>query len=197
MSTENDENKTGNAPVRPHVADDIQEYDNPLPRWWVGMFYLCTIFAVGYFAYYHFMGGTSLLAELNQTLTARDEARNLAKDNAEGSPTSAVGVSLEAVLGDPQQISAGKEHFAQNCAPCHGQSGEGLIGPNLTDAFWLHGGKPDDIRRTIAQGVPDKGMIAWESILDAQKIASLTAFIVSIKGTNPPNAKPPQGNEEP
>lgn len=188
MNTPNDDHSK-NAPVRPHVADGIQEYDNPLPKWWVGLFYLCTIFAIAYLAYYHFMGGSSLLDELKSASNSQKAA---------SANTAALAVeSVDALLKDPEQIAGGKEIFQQNCAACHGQQGEGLIGPNLTDKFWIHGGSPEAIRHTITEGVPDKGMIAWQAILSAEKIVSVTAFILSIKGSNPPNAKAPQGNEEP
>jgi cytochrome c oxidase cbb3-type subunit 3 len=102
------------------------------------------------------------------------------------------GTSLE---GNAAAIAAGKETFATNCVPCHGQQGQGIIGPNLTDNYWLHGNTYADIVNTITNGVPDKGMIAWKATLNPEKIRQVAAYVLSLKGTNPPNPKPPQGVE--
>lgn len=96
-------------------------------------------------------------------------------------------------LADENSISIGKNIFSSNCAVCHGQSGEGGIGPNLTDPYWIHGGGIQDIFKLIKTGVPEKGMIAWEKQLKPQNIQQVASFILTLQGTNPPNAKDPEG----
>lgn len=93
-------------------------------------------------------------------------------------------------------VKKGAALFARNCAPCHGEQGQGLIGPNLTDAYWLHGGRTEDIARTLVHGVPKKGMLAWKNILEPEEIGALVAFIQSIQGSDVQQPKAPQGKKE-
>ena len=86
--------------------------------------------------------------------------------------------------------------FSTNCSPCHGKSGEGLIGPNLTDEYWIHGATDKDLVNSIAIGIPEKGMIAWKYRITPNEIGQLVAYLKSIKGTNPINAKSSQGTKE-
>jgi cytochrome c oxidase cbb3-type subunit 3 len=95
----------------------------------------------------------------------------------------------------PEMVTAGQEIYLQNCSACHGSQGEGMIGPNLTDEYWLHGGDVKDIYRVIKYGIPDKGMVPWESNLTPLQISQVANFIASIGGTNPPNSKEPQGEK--
>ena len=96
---------------------------------------------------------------------------------------------------DPAVIAAGAAIFKTACAACHGEKGEGLVGPNLTDEFWLHGGTAKDIFKTIKYGVPDKGMIAWEKTMRPKQIADIANFILSLQGSKPAGAKGPQGTK--
>jgi cytochrome c oxidase cbb3-type subunit 3 len=98
---------------------------------------------------------------------------------------------------DASVLSSGKSIFQQKCAPCHGDKGQGVVGPNLTDDFWLHGGKITDVFKVIKYGVPTTAMAAWQTQLTPQQISDVANFIKSINGTNPPGAKAPQGNKEP
>jgi len=95
---------------------------------------------------------------------------------------------------DRTMMTAAGSTFASKCSPCHGKRGEGTIGPNLTDEFWLHGGTPTQVFRTITEGVPSKGMIAWKTQLGAGEILAMAAYVGSLAGTEPPNPKPPQGD---
>jgi cytochrome c oxidase cbb3-type subunit 3 len=97
---------------------------------------------------------------------------------------------------DPENAYIGRIHYMYFCTPCHGQKGGGLIGPNLTDDYWLHGGQSADIARTIINGVPPRGMISWKYQLSPKEVGELVAYINSIRGSNPPNAKVPQGIKE-
>jgi mono/diheme cytochrome c family protein len=96
-------------------------------------------------------------------------------------------------LSDVTSLSAGKNIYTTNCATCHGQAGEGGIGPNMTDDYWLHGGGINNIIRTIERGVPAKGMIPWRGVLKPEQILQVASYLLTLRGTNPPNAKAPQG----
>jgi len=93
-------------------------------------------------------------------------------------------------------VSAGQSIYTANCVACHGDKGQGVVGPNLTDEFWLHGGKISNIFKTIKYGVPDKGMISWEKTLSPKQIADVSNYIISLKGSKPANGKAPQGDQE-
>jgi cytochrome c oxidase cbb3-type subunit III len=198
-----------------HDYDGIREYDNPLPRWWLWLFYGTIVFAALYFPYYLFGLGPSSAEMYRQELTeARQQYPQLAPaapavaavpgatgaapagsdDHAHAAAPSFADPTM---VGNKAAIAEGKEIFALNCKPCHGEQGQGIIGPNLTDSFWLHGNRFEDIVSTITNGVPDKGMIAWKATLNPQKINQVAAFVMSIRGTNPPNPKPPQGDKLP
>ncbi|MCX7729434.1 MAG: cytochrome c, partial [Bacteroidia bacterium] len=96
-------------------------------------------------------------------------------------------------LTDPAEINQGKEIFITNCITCHGKEAQGGAGPNLTDEYWLHGGGIKNIFKVIKYGVPAKGMIAWETQLSPKQIQQVASYILTLKGTNPPGAKEPQG----
>lgn len=100
------------------------------------------------------------------------------------------------VAEDDANKAKGKLLYKSYCAACHGVEGQGTVGPNLTDEYWLHGGNTSDIATSIIYGVPEKGMISWKSQLTPVQVGELISFISSIKGTNPNNAKAPQGKKE-
>jgi mono/diheme cytochrome c family protein len=99
------------------------------------------------------------------------------------------------VSSESTTIEKGKQLFQSNCASCHRNDGGGTIGPNLTDEFWLHGGESEKIYSTIQSGVASNGMPAWANILTSDNIKDVTAYVVSLQGTNPPDAKAPQGEK--
>ncbi|HLW50654.1 MAG TPA: cytochrome c, partial [Sphingobacteriaceae bacterium] len=99
------------------------------------------------------------------------------------------------VDNSPAVIEAGFAIYTQNCAVCHGAVGEGGIGPNMADDYWIHGGEIEDIFRIVKYGVIDKGMIPWEQSLTPMQIAEVSNYILTLRGTNPPDAKEPQGDK--
>jgi cytochrome c oxidase cbb3-type subunit 3 len=98
-----------------------------------------------------------------------------------------------ALTRDSKALAAGKQLFVSTCAPCHRPDGGGLIGPNLTDDYWLHGGSITEIHHTITYGVLDKGMPNWGKMLRAEQVADVAAYVYTLHGSNPPEPKPPQG----
>ncbi len=104
--------------------------------------------------------------------------------------------TLLKVANNEDSIELGKKLFTINCIACHRQNGAGGIGPNLTDDYWLHGGSKLEIAKTISFGVAGKGMISWKSLFNPEQVGQLTAYVYSLKGTNPENAKQPQGVKE-
>ncbi|AKU92986.1 cbb3-type cytochrome c oxidase N-terminal domain-containing protein [Vulgatibacter incomptus] len=172
-----------------HDYDGIREYDNRLPNWWLATLFITIVFAFGYWMYYHVLGSGPLqMAEYHAEMDAASaKAATLAASRGE-----ATDESLLAFSKDPAVTAAGAAVFGQSCSACHGASGEGGIGPNLTDDHWIHGGKPTEILKVIREGVAAKGMPSWGPMLGAEKTEQLAAFVVSLKGKNVPG-KGPEG----
>lgn len=174
-----------------HDYDGIRELDNHMPPWLQMIFNATIVFAVVYLLYYHvFDIGPSSAEEYRaelQRAALKKEARLTQAD---------AGITEESVvlLTDASSLQAGKEIFTSRCASCHGMLGEGTtVAPNLTDEYWLHGGRLNDVFRTIKYGVPAKGMIAWQGVLKPLEMQQTASYIMSLQGSNPPNARPPQG----
>ncbi len=173
-----------------HDFDGIQELDNFLPPWWLYLFYFTIIWGIGYFLYYHVLE----MGPLQEEEYALEMKQAEMQYGAPAAPTTpGAGEAALTPLTDEASIASGKAIFLERCMPCHGQFGEGGIGPNLTDKYWLHGGKYSDIVNTITNGVPAKGMIAWGPVLKPEEIQQVASYILTLQGTNPPNAKAPQG----
>lgn len=173
-----------------HSYDGIRELDNNLPPWWKYGFYLSILVAVIYFVHYHITKTGPLQAEEYVTSIKKAEA-----EIEEYMKTSANNVDESTVklLTDPSDVKVGKDLYIANCSPCHGKTGEGTVGPNLTDDYWMHGGGIKDVFRTIKYGWPDKGMKSWKDDFSPMQIAQLTSFLRTFKGTNPTNPKEKQG----
>lgn len=173
-----------------HDYDGIRELDNNLPPWWKYGFYVTIVFACIYLWRFHVSESAPLqLAEYKEQL-ATAEVEVAAYKEKMGN---LVDETNATVLTEAADIASGKSLFTANCAACHGQLGEGGVGPNLTDAYWLHGGSVKDIFKTIKYGWPQKGMKSWEKDFGAKQIQELSSYILTLQGTNPPNAKEKQG----
>lgn len=159
-----------------HEYDGIQEADNALPSWWLYSLVAAMVFSVGYWFYYEGFKAAPGLAEAYYAERAR-EAEQTGAD-----PTDA---ELLAQLGT-NAVAQGQQTFLATCAPCHEAEGQGKIGPNLTDNFWLHGGGPVDVFRTIRDGVPAKGMPAWGPSLGRGGVLKVAAFVLSLRDSNRP-----------
>lgn len=148
-------------------ADGIEEYDNPLPDWWLGLFWFTIIWAIGYTVHYHFIA--------DRSQEARYEAEVAAA--AEMWPEEDAG-SAQFAMTD-EAIQAGQEIYDANCYMCHGTELEGGIGPSFQDDEWIHGNTPEDVIEVITEGVPEKGMLTWGPILGAEKVNQVAAYVLA------------------
>ncbi len=183
-----------NTIVLDHNYDGIRELDNHLPPWWKALFYGCIIWGIGYLIVYHVGGWLPLQTDEYQAEVAAAEVQ-IAKYKASQPTEAAVDVSAMEYSDDADIIAAGKKIFDGQCASCHLADGGGMIGPNLVDEYWLHGGGIQDIYTTIEVGVPEKGMISWKGVLSPEQIKEVSFYIMSIRGTTPANPKAPQGEK--
>ena len=178
-----------------HDYDGIKELDNRIPPWFHAMFWGTIIFSIIYMISYHVIGSGDVQ---ENEYVAEVQAAALERDIL---IRSGAFINEETVKfkSDAATLSSGKEIYDKNCATCHGFKGEGLVGPNLTDKYWVHGGGIKNIFKTIKYGVPQKGMISWESQLAPNKMQEVASYILTLEGTNPPNGKAPEGDvwEEP
>lgn len=173
-----------------HEYDGIRELDNVLPPWWLWLFYGSVAWGIVYLINVHVvdlwpkqekeyaMEMTQAKADLDAYLSAQ---------------AGQVDERSVVLLTDAGGLAQGAGIFKQNCATCHGQLGEGTAGPNLTDVYWLHGGGITEVFTTVKYGVPGKAMKAWKTDLKPLEMQAVASYVLSLQGTNPPNAKAPEG----
>jgi cytochrome c oxidase cbb3-type subunit 3 len=182
-----------------HEYDGIRELDNKLPRWWVYLFYATIIFSVVYMLGYHVVKTEWVKKafplqeeEYNREMTSADAIKK-------ANPEPTVDLATMIPLTDATDLAAGEATYKQICIACHGPQGQGLVGPNFTDEYWIHG---DSITNTISiknlynvvvTGVIEKGMIPYKDQLSPAQIQQVCSYILTMQGTNPPNPKAPQG----
>ena len=182
--------KEEEALVMAHDYDGIHELDNRLPRWWVYGFYFTILFGTVYIYRYH-ISHTAPLPQEELQIAMHDA--EIQKENYLKSAADKVDENTVTLNADPSFVGDGQKLFTTNCAPCHGDKGQGIVGPNLTDDYWLHKGDIKDIFKTIKYGYPEKGMKSWKDDFAPVQIAKIANYIKTLHGTNPPNAKEPQG----
>ena len=178
--------------IEGYEYDGITELDNPCPDWLMYIFYFTVLLTV-FFLGYHFGSNSKnkilelyvkklKVAQAQQTTTVVEQVPEISESE------------LVALLQEPAQLTSGEEIFVDKCALCHGEFGEGLIGPNLIDSYWLHGqGNISDIATTIRSGIPEKGMAAWKDRIPEENILQIAAYIKSLKGAQIENAKKSEG----
>ena len=175
---------TGDVLLSDHEYDNIRELDNNLPKWWVWLFIITIVGSVVYVCYYDvFKFGPSQEQEYKNEVTAA---------GSPGQPSQADAATL-APLSDKASLDAGKEIWMKLCKTCHLEGGQGQIGPNLTDNFSIHGCTYADVVKIITIGAPEKGMISWKAQFTDDQIRKVASYVMTLKGTNPPNPKAPQG----
>jgi cytochrome c oxidase cbb3-type subunit 3 len=173
--------------------DGIRELDNVLPNWWVQILWGTVVFAICYWCYDQvFAASERPVAAYQRERMALAEAE-AEKLKAQGELTDE---RLEAMAKNAAIVAAGKATFTATCAPCHRADAGGQVGPNLTDEYWLHGGKAIQIAADVRNGFVDKGMPAWGPQLGENKVREVAAYVVSLRGSHVPGGKEPQGEKE-
>lgn len=178
-----------------HEYDGIRELDNKLPQWWLYLFYITIIFALVYLVGYQLAGWWP-----SQEGEYKNEMAALAVMKA-SAPKDNVDLETMQPLTGESELAAGKETFDKICATCHGKLGEGIVGPNMTDMYWIHGDSINnrvtirDLFDVVTNGVIEKGMLSYKDQLSPLQIQEVLSYILTLQGTNPPNAKPPQGRK--
>lgn len=176
-----------------HDYDGIHELDNDLPPWWKWMFYISIVFSVVYIWFYHFTPADNPVS-VAEYETEVLEAK-LAREAYLAKAANLIDETNVALATEATELSSGKVLYDQNCKACHGGGGEGGIGPNLTDEYWLHGGDIASVFKTVKYGVPQNGMLPWQDKMTPKQMQEVSSYILSLQGTNPPNAKAPQGEK--
>jgi cytochrome c oxidase cbb3-type subunit 3 len=171
-----------------HSYDGIQEYDNPLPGWWRAVFWATIVFAFAYVALSPFLISTPTEAYRGALAdyVGKKDRRDLADAKSVNETI------LERDAHDPKVVDKGAKIFATRCVACHTEDGHGLIGPNLTDLYQLHGTTRMDIFTTIRGGVAGTPMLAWGEQMPPTDVVAVAAFATTLRGKNIPG-KPPQG----
>jgi len=173
-----------------HDYDGIKELDNNLPPWWVYLFYASIVFGIVYMVRFEVLGAD------NQEMELKKEVAQAKIDIAEYMKTAPDMMDEKTVtlLTDPADLAAGKEIYTTNCAACHRADAGGQIGPNLTDDKWILGGGIKNVFHTLVNGGRDgKGMISWKGTLKPKEMQKVASYILSLKGSNPPDAKAAEG----
>jgi cytochrome c oxidase cbb3-type subunit 3 len=176
-----------------HEYDGIRELDNKLPRWWLYLFYVTIIFAAVYLIGYHVTKWWPLQEDEYQKEMA------IQSDIKKANPQPTVDLATMVPLTAEADLAAGNETFKKICSVCHGPQGQGLVGPNFTDQYWIHGDSITntvsirDLYKVVITGVIQKGMISYKDQLSPLQIQQVLSYILSLQGTTPPNPKAPQG----
>ena len=179
-----------------HELDGIKEYDNPLPGWLMAIWWGAIAFSVLYLAFYALRFGERSMESEYRAETEKALASVQAHFDANPlvPPTAA---ELLAGAADPVVLDRGSGRFAKSCASCHGEKAQGLIGPNLTDDRWIHGGSVEQVFQSIVKGWPAKGMPPWGRAIPPEEISALVSYVRSLQGSAPANAKPAEGDPFP
>lgn len=174
-----------------HNYDGIKELDNHLPPWWKGLFYVTIGYAVIYLLVFHVFDAAPLQEEKYEMEMAEAAALRAAQEE---DLVIDFDESTVTMTEDAAELADGQQFFERQCAVCHKADGGGLAGPNLTDKYWKHGGSMSDVYSVIKNGVQGTAMISWESQLNPIRMRNVASYVLSMQGTNPPGALPPDGD---
>jgi cytochrome c oxidase cbb3-type subunit 3 len=176
-----------------HDVDGIKEYDNPMPGWLMAIWWGSLIFSAAYLIFYALsFGEGSMEAEYRRETQA---ALTAVQAHFDANPIAPPSVAdLLAGAKDAAVLEVGAARFTRSCAACHGAQAQGLIGPNLTDDRWIHGGSVEQIFQSVAKGWPAKGMPPWGRAVRPDELTALVSYVRSLQGSNPPSAKPAEGD---
>jgi cytochrome c oxidase cbb3-type subunit 3 len=174
--------------IKDHEFDGIQEFDNKLPNWWLWTLYGAIAFALAYWIVFHTLAIGTLPRD-------RFAAEMLAAQEAQLARAAAAGLSNETfvMMADmAPRVAEGREIFVKHCVQCHLDDGRGLVGPNLTDGFWIHGCEPMQMYQVVSDGVAAKGMPAWLNQLGPNRVQAVVAYVLTIRDTDV-DGKAPEG----
>ncbi len=172
-----------------HEYDGIVEFDNNPPAWFNLLFYGTVAFAVFYMMYFHVLKiGDLQTAEYDKQMAEAEIVVQKAQERA-------IELAEKPPFTDEANLTMGQNIYMSNCASCHGDKGQGTIGPNLTDDYWLHGGEYKSVFKTIFNGVPEKGMLAWKRSLRPDELRAVASYVNTMKGKNVEGGKAPQGEK--
>lgn len=203
LATRKGESKNTTDQTMGHSFDGIEEYDNPLPKWWFWLFVGTLVFSVGYLILYPGLGNwKGILPGYENGWTGANEwQKEMDKADARFGPIFAkyAAMPVEEVAKDPQALKMGGRLFASNCSVCHGSDAKGAFGfPNLTDKDWRWGGDAETIKASIMNGRHGV-MPAWAEVIGEQGVADVAAFVLtSMDGRSLPEgakADPAKGKE--
>lgn len=181
--------ETENALDLGHDFDGIRELDNRIPPWFNYLFLGTVLFGIIYMLNFHLFETSKLMAaEYLDEMTTAELQKKIALAT-EGT----IDENNLTVLKSAAALKNGGETFSKFCISCHGPQGGGIVGPNLTDDYWIHGGGIKIVYATIKTGVPAKGMISWQLVFSQKQIQELASYVLSLHGTNPPGGKAPEG----
>ena len=172
-----------------HCYDGIQEYDNPTPRWWDLLFVGSVIFAPIYCIWFH-------APQMGRTHVARLEtalADNMRLQFGEIGELTGDEATIVKYMNDPNWLKVGEATFATHCASCHGRSGEGISGPNMTDDYYLHVKQLADIATVINDGAKAGAMPAWGNRLHPNEVVLAACYVASLRGQNLSSARDIEG----
>jgi cytochrome c oxidase cbb3-type subunit 3 len=175
-----------------HSYDGIVELDNYMPPWLKYIFYGTIAFAIIYMVNFFSLG---LVQTSEQEYVAEVQQAELQVAEYRKANAAAIDENTARLVKEEALLAQAKSIYQQNCQACHGGAGEGGVGPNLTDEYWLHGGDVKEVFKSIKYGIPQKGMIAWQQKLKPDEIQNVASYILSLQGTKPANAKEPQGDK--
>jgi len=168
--------------------EDVKELVNNVPSWFMWLFYVTIFAAVALLIDYHVQNVSQ-----TQTGNSQTEVKQAGTDKGTGNSGGTLNENTATLLTDPSSLNFGKQIFDANCVACHANDGGGLIGPNLTDDYWIHGGGIKNVFSVTKYGVPEKGMISWQSILSPKQIQEVASYVISLHGKPTANPKQPEG----
>jgi len=176
-----------------HDYDGIRELDNVLPPWWVNLFYATIIFGLVYIVRFHVVNDYTQAQEFDQEVAL---ANIEIEKNKAANPVEEVTVDKVTLLTDAESLAKGKEIFVNACAACHKADGGGVVGPNLTDQFWINGGGIKNVFKLIAEGSKNNPtMVGWAKTLGTKEVQKVSSYVISLQGTKPAGAKPAEGEK--
>ncbi|GAB3725226.1 cbb3-type cytochrome c oxidase N-terminal domain-containing protein [Flavobacterium koreense] len=176
-----------------HDYDGIRELDNVLPPWWVNLFYATIIFGLVYIVRFHVVNDYTQAQEFDQEVAL---ANIEIEKNKAANPVEEVTVDKVTLLTDAESLAKGKEIFTNACAACHKADGGGVVGPNLTDQFWINGGGIKNVFKLIAEGSKNNPtMVGWAKTLGTKEVQKVASYVLSLQGTKPAGAKPAEGEK--